>query len=238
MKRRLTASLKSRSSLEILDEDGELERKADMFTKRTIRQKTVITHVDTSSEALAVSLGEKARVDLDYMSELTGFDRERLLSDLYGVVFLNIGSADSQESTYVTADEYLSGNVREKLRLAEAAAGLTSSLQINMDALRAVQPKDLEAGEIAVRLGATWIAPEYIQQFMEITTDSRICRGNWLLPAPMRSDYSALHRTRKTAMLPTNKPDAILTKYRPRQRSQQTSRRLGLNEGRKPFAGY
>jgi N12 class adenine-specific DNA methylase/adenine-specific DNA methylase len=154
------------SSLEILNEDGELERKADMFTKRTIRQKTVITHVDTASEALAVSLGERARVDLDYMSELTGKSRETLLDELRGVVFLNIGSADSQERAYVTADEYLSGNVREKLKFAEAAALTAPELKVNADALKAIQPKDLEAGEISVRLGATWIDPKYVQEFM------------------------------------------------------------------------
>jgi N12 class adenine-specific DNA methylase len=154
------------SALEIINEDGELERKADMFTKRTVKQRTVITHVDTASEALAVSLGEKARVDLDYMSELTGFDREKLLDDLQSVVFLNVGFADSQEKAYVTADEYLSGNVREKLRQAEAAAKIDPSLSVNVEALKAIQPKDLEAGEIAVRLGSTWIDPKYVQQFM------------------------------------------------------------------------
>jgi N12 class adenine-specific DNA methylase len=154
------------SSLEIINEDGELESKAAMFTKRTIKQKTVITHVDTASEALAVSLGEKARVDLDYMSGLTGFSHDKLLDDLQGVVFLNIGSADSQERTYVTADEYLSGNVRDKLRKAEAAAKVSPSYSINVEALRAIQPKDLEAGEISVRLGSTWIEPQYVQQFM------------------------------------------------------------------------
>jgi N12 class adenine-specific DNA methylase len=154
------------SSLEILDEDGNLKSKADMFTKRTIKQKVTVTHVDTSTEALAVSIGEKAHVDLEYMSELTGFDREKLLDDLTGVVFLTIGGAETQEKTYVTADEYLSGDVRKKLELAEAAAITLPELKVNVDALKAVQPKDLEAGEIAVRLGATWIEPKYVQQFM------------------------------------------------------------------------
>ncbi|MDR1061103.1 MAG: DEAD/DEAH box helicase family protein, partial [Clostridiales bacterium] len=154
------------SSLEVLDEDGRLERKADMFTKRTIKPKTAISHVDTASEALSVSIGEKARVDLDYMAELTGFGRERLLEDLRGVVFLDIGSAGSQEKTYVTADEYLSGNVRKKLELARAAAAAAPELEANARALEAVQPKDLEAGEITARLGATWIPPECVQQFM------------------------------------------------------------------------
>ena len=153
-------------SLEILDEDGNLQRKADMFTKRTIKQKTVITHVDTPSEALAVSIGERARVDLAYMSELTGMSEEALAEELQGVIFLNIGSADSQEKVYVTADEYLSGNIRKKLEYAEAAAMTVPSLQVNVEALRAVMPKDLEAGEISVRLGSTWIDPEYVQEFM------------------------------------------------------------------------
>ncbi|MDR1322594.1 MAG: DEAD/DEAH box helicase family protein [Gracilibacteraceae bacterium] len=195
------------SSLEIINEDGELERKADMFTKRTIKPKTVITHVDTASEALAVSIGEKARVDLDYMAELTGFSREKLLEDLRGVVFLNAGMAESPEKTYVAADEYLSGNVREKLRLAEAAAKVDPALQINVDMLKAVQPKDLEAGEISVRLGATWISPDYIQQFMyEILGTSRRNRdlyqiqyhqytGEWQVTGKKRLQYSDIGAT-------------------------------------------
>jgi N12 class adenine-specific DNA methylase len=155
-------------SLEILDEDGNLERKADMFTKRTIKQKTVITHVDTASEALAVSIGEKARVDLDYMGTLTGMNRETLLRELEGVIFLNVGNAEGQSKAYVTADEYLSGNVRKKLeeaRAAQVAVG-DGSLDVNVHALEAAQPKDLTASEINLRLGATWIEPEYIQEFM------------------------------------------------------------------------
>jgi N12 class adenine-specific DNA methylase len=195
------------SSLEVIDEDGELERKADMFTKRTIRQKTIITHVDTATEALAVSLGEKACVDLDYMSELTGFDREKLLNDLQGIVFLNIGSAASQERAYVTADEYLSGNVREKLRLAEAAAAVDPSLNINVEALKAIQPKDLEAGEIGVRLGATWIDPSYIQDFMYELLDTTYYNkrlyqvqyhsftGEWQVTGKGRAQYSDIHAT-------------------------------------------
>ena len=155
------------ASLEILDEDGELARKADMFTKRTIKQKTIITHVDTASEALAVSMGEKAHIDLDFMSELTGKDRETLIAELRGVIFMNVGSAESQEKTYVTADEYLSGNVREKLALARAAeATMPGEFTLNVSALEAIQPKDLEAGEIDVRLGTTWIDQKYVQAFM------------------------------------------------------------------------
>ena len=162
------------SSLEILDEDNNLKRKADMFTKRTIKQKTIITHVDTASEALAVSLGEKAYVDLAYMAELTGFSEEKLVEDLHGVIFrdivCNVDSIDSSGNPteiYVTADEYLSGNVREKLALALAAeATLPGRFTANVAALEAAQPKDLEASEIAVRLGATWIEPKYVEQFM------------------------------------------------------------------------
>jgi N12 class adenine-specific DNA methylase/adenine-specific DNA methylase len=155
------------SSLEILNEDGELERKADMFTKRTIKQKSVVTHVDTASEALAVSLGEKARVDLDYMSDLTGKDKETLFAELRGVIF------KTTKGDYETADEFLSGDVREKLRRYKMFAddtfiddNLRQAYRDNIEALTAVQPKDLEAGEISVRLGATWIDPQYVQQFM------------------------------------------------------------------------
>jgi N12 class adenine-specific DNA methylase len=195
------------ASLEILGEDGELERKADMFTKRTIKQSAVVTHVDTATEALAVAIGEKALVDLDYMSELTGFSREKLLDDLTGVVFLNVGSADSQEKAYVTADEYLSGNVRKKLELAEAAALTLPELQVNADALRAVQPKDLEAGEIAVRLGATWIDPAYVQQFMYELLDTSYYNksvyqvkyheitGEWQVTGKGKSQYSDIAAT-------------------------------------------
>ncbi|HCC34792.1 MAG TPA: helicase [Ruminococcaceae bacterium] len=153
-------------SLEVIDENGELERKADMFHKRTIQAHIPVTHVDTASEALAVSMSEKARVDLDYMSELTGKPPDALVSELEGVIFLNIGSAESQDKTYVTADEYLSGNVREKLIMAKAAAATVPSLAVNVKALEAALPKDLSAAEISVRLGATWIPPDVVEQFM------------------------------------------------------------------------
>ena len=153
-------------SLEILDEDGNLERKADMFTKRTIKQKQVITSVDTASEALAVSIGERARVDLEYMSELSGLTREQLIEDLRGVIFLNVGGAQTQDKTYVTADEYLSGNIREKLVSARAAAAVNPALAVNVEALEKAMPRDLEASEIAVRLGSTWIDKSIYQQFM------------------------------------------------------------------------
>jgi N12 class adenine-specific DNA methylase/adenine-specific DNA methylase len=155
-------------SLEIIDENGELERKADMFQKRTIKPHIPITHVDTASEALAVSMSEKARVDLDYMAELTGQSRDALIKELEGVIFLNVGTADSQDKTYVTADEYLSGNVREKLvhaKAAQVALG-DGSLDVNVRALEAAIPPDLTAAEISVRLGATWLPEDVIQRFM------------------------------------------------------------------------
>jgi N12 class adenine-specific DNA methylase len=155
-------------SLEVLDENGELERKADMFSKRTIKAHAPITRVDTATEALAASMGEKARVDLSFMSALTGMDEETLKTELTGLIFLNVGGAESQGKTYVTADEYLSGDVREKLawaKAARAAAG-DGSLDVNVKALEAALPEDLPAAEIAVRLGATWLPEDVVQQFM------------------------------------------------------------------------
>ena len=148
-------------SLEILDDNGKLQRKADMFTKRTIKQHKSITHVDTASEALVVSIGERARVDLNYMSQLTGKNEEDLVKDLHGVIF-----KDPVKNTWQTADEYLSGNVRVKLRQAQKAAEQDSAYQINVEALEKAQPKDLDASEIEVRIGATWIDKSYVQQFM------------------------------------------------------------------------
>jgi N12 class adenine-specific DNA methylase len=166
-------------SLEVLDENGELERKADMFTKRTIKAHVPITRVDTATEALAASMGEKARVDLAYMSELTGMSEDALKTELEGVIFLNIGGAESQDKTYVTADEYLSGNIREKLAQAKAAqvAMGGDSLNINVKALEAAMPEDLSAAEISVRLGATWIPEGIVQQFVyELLQTSRYAR--------------------------------------------------------------
>ncbi|MBR4960030.1 MAG: DEAD/DEAH box helicase family protein, partial [Clostridia bacterium] len=154
-------------SLEILDEDHKLKRKADMFTKRTIMPNTVVTSVDTAAEALAVSIAEKAKVDMPYMSELTGKNTDELAADLRGVIFQIPEPTKSDGSVrYVTADEYLSGNVREKLRIAEAYAADNPAFAVNVEALTAAQPKKLEAHEIDVRLGATWIDKSYIQQFM------------------------------------------------------------------------
>ena len=159
-------------SLEILNENGELERKADMFTKRTIRQQKVIEHVDTAVEALAVSIAEKARVDVPYMAELTGKDEEEIADELTGVIFQVPGPLDEDgRAQYVTADEYLSGNVRQKLREAEDAAEMSEYFDVNVQALKAAQPKDLDASEIDVRLGATWVGKQYIQQFMEETLE-------------------------------------------------------------------
>ena len=154
-------------ALEVIDEDGKLERKADMFTKRTIKPHEAVTTVDTASEALAVSIAEKARVDMEYMEQLTGKTGDELVSELQGVIFRVPGQVEKDGTPhYVTADEYLSGNVRRKLRQAQRAAQQDPAFAINVEALTAAQPKDLDASEIEVRLGATWIDKKYIQQFM------------------------------------------------------------------------
>ena len=154
-------------SLEIVNEKGELARKADMFTKRTIRHSTPVTHVDTPAEALAVSITEKARVDLPFMAQLTGMEEDEIADQLVGVIFQVPGPLDEDgRATYVTADEYLSGNVRQKLREAEDAAEMSPYFDVNVQALKAAQPKDLEASEIDVRLGATWVDKKYINDFM------------------------------------------------------------------------
>ena len=160
-------------ALEVIDEDGKLERKADMFTKRTIKPHKAVDTVDTASEALAVSIAEKACVDMAYMSELTGKTSDELATELQGVIFRVPGQLE-QDGTphYVTADEYLSGNVRRKLRQAQRAAQQDPVYAVNVEALTAAQPKDLDASEIEVRLGATWIDKEYIQQFMYETFDT------------------------------------------------------------------
>ncbi|MBO4869592.1 MAG: N-6 DNA methylase, partial [Clostridia bacterium] len=157
------------SSLEVLDDEGNFIGKADMFSKRTIKQRTVITHVDTATEALAVSLSEKARVDMPYMMELTGKNEPEIYDDLKGVIFLNpmYGYGNSTEVKYLPADEYLSGNVREKLIWARRSAELIpDDYAPNVEALKRVQPVDLTAAEISVRIGATWIPPEDYEQFM------------------------------------------------------------------------
>ena len=155
-------------SLEVLDEDGNLERKADMFTKRTINQQVTIDHVDTASEALAVSIGERARVDLDYMASLLGTpgETDSIIRDLKGVIYKNPEAGGGPLDGWETADEYLSGNVRKKLVAARAAAEIDPAFAENVAALEQAQPKDLSAAEIDVRIGVTWIDPKYYTQFV------------------------------------------------------------------------
>lgn len=156
------------SSLEVLDDEGNLERKADIFYKRTVRAYKPVTSVDTASEALAVSMGEKADVDMDYMRELTGKSEQEIYNELKGVIYLNPLHEGNPhyEDKYLIADEYLSGNVREKLEIARAAVANKPEYSINVQALEKVQPEPLTASEISVRLGATWIPPEIVQQFI------------------------------------------------------------------------
>ena len=173
-------------SLEILNENGDLERKADIFTKRTIKPHEVVTSVDTASEALALSISEKACVDMHYMAQLSGKSQDELIDELNGVIFF-----DPVEREWQTADEYLSGNVREKLRIARsyAAPGFPkdgpADYSVNVAALEQAQPKDLDASEIEVRLGATWISQDYIQEFMEQTFKPPYNRRN-----PIQVSYS------------------------------------------------
>nr|WP_238492505.1 N-6 DNA methylase [Desulfotruncus alcoholivorax] len=180
-------------SLEVLDENGEMERKADMFTKRTIRQRTSVAHVDTAAEALAISIAEKACVDLGFMHSLTGFLEEQLAADLQGVIFRDFGKVEPENVPraffnvesfpYVTADAYLSGNVREKLRQVQRLAKIlppeqAEKIAVNIKALEAVQPKDLSASEIDVRLGATWLPPDVIKDFiLELLETPHMYRG-------------------------------------------------------------
>ena len=175
-------------SLEVLDDEGNFKRKADMFTKRTIKRHREITSVETASEALALSIGEKAHVDLPFMEQLTGKTQEELIADLQGVIF-RIPAAEP--ARYVTADEYLSGNVRAKLVTAEAAAKNDPELAVNVEALKQVIPKDLSAAEISVRLGTTWIPQEDIQRFVvELLTPSSYAMGRLKVRyTPMNGDW-------------------------------------------------
>ncbi len=170
------------ASLEVLDDEGNFLRKADMFSKRTIKQKVTVQSVDTASEAYALSLAEKARIDMPYMSQLTGKTEQELFEDLKGVIFLNPmhTSAEDDRPKYLPADEYLSGNVREKLAIAKRSAELhPEDYGENVRALEAVQPVDLTASEISVRLGATWLPPEIIEEFMfELFSTPRYCQWN------------------------------------------------------------
>ena len=179
-------------SLEELDEYGNLKRKADMFIKRTIRQQSAITSVDTASEALALSIGEKAKVDMAYMSLLTGKSEEELFSELQGAIFLNplYVAGSNRHEQYLPADEYLSGNVREKLAVAKNSATYNAAFAVNVEALEQVQPKDLAASEIDVRLGATWLPVETIQQFI----------FDLLSPSYYASNKIKVHYSRATAI--------------------------------------
>lgn len=160
-------------SLEDLDDEGNFKGKTDMFTKRTIRPAQAVDHVDTAEESLALSLSEQGHVDLGYMSKLTGKTTETVINDLTGIIFRDPVKVDTDGNPiYLPADEYLSGNVREKLQAAKAVAANDSQFQVNVAALEKVQPKDLEASEISVRLGATWIPAEYVQQFLEELLDA------------------------------------------------------------------
>ena len=152
-------------SLENINEDGTLRSKADMFTKRTIRKHVVVEKAETSNEALMLSLSEKGQIDFDYMHQLTGFDKEKMIHDLKGVIY-RIPHIDDEEDVYVTADEYLSGNVREKLKIASLSAEINPSYKENVEALKQAMPQDLTASEIEVRIGATWIEPEIYHDFL------------------------------------------------------------------------
>ena len=181
-------------SLEVLDDEGNFKRKADMFTKRTIKPHRQVDYVETSSEALALSIGEKARVDLPYMAQLTRKPQEEIIADLQGVIHQ---VPNSEPVRYVTADEYLSGNVREKLKVAEIAAKQDAGLLVNVEALKQVIPKDLSAAEISVRLGTTWIPQEDIQRFMtELLTPSSFAAGRLKVRyTPMNGEWFIENKT-------------------------------------------
>ena len=194
------------SSLEILDDEGNLERKADMFFKRTIKPHTPVTSVDTASEALAVSMGEKADIDMEYMCQLSGKSEQEVFEELKGVIFLNplYGQGNPNEQKYLMADEYLSGNVREKLEVARRSAKLyPDDYNINVEVLERVQPKDLTASEISVRLGATWIPPEIVQQFIyEFLDTPRYAQWKIKLHySPYTSEWSIENKSYDTSNL-------------------------------------
>ena len=180
-------------SLEILDDNGKLQRKADMFSKRTIKQHKTVTSVDTASEALTVCIGERAKVELPFMSQLTGKSEPELIKELHGVIY-----KDPAQNNWQTADEYLSGNVRRKLRQAKKAAEQDSSYQVNVEALTAAQPKDLDASEIEVRIGATWIDKNYIQQFMYETLNTPFYLRNTIIVnySPITAEWGIANKGR------------------------------------------
>lgn len=180
-------------SLEVLDDEGNFKRKADMFSKRTIKPHQAVTSVETASEALALSIGEKARVDLPYMEQLTGKPQAEIISDLQGVIFK---VPNTEPAQYIAGDEYLSGNVRVKLTIAEMAVKLDPELAVNVEALKQVIPKDLTAAEISVRLGATWIPQEDIQQFvMELLTPSQFAADRIKVRyTPINGDWFIEHK--------------------------------------------
>lgn len=194
------------SSLEILDDEGNLEHKADMFFKRTIKPHTPVTSVDTASEALAVSMGEKADIDMEYMCQLSGKSEQEVFEELKGVIFLNplYGQGNPDEQKYLMADEYLSGNVREKLEVARRSAKLyPDDYNINVEALERVQPKDLTASEISVRLGATWIPTDIVQQFIyEFLDTPRYAQWKIKLHySPYTSEWSIENKSYDTSNL-------------------------------------
>lgn len=194
------------SSLEILDDEGNLERKADMFFKRTIKPHTPVTSVDTASEALAVSMGEKAGIDMKYMCQLSGKSEQEVFEELKGVIFLNplYGQGNPDEQKYLMADEYLSGNVREKFEVARRSAKLyPDDYNINVEALERAQPKDLTASEISVRLGATWIPTDIVQQFIyEFLDTPRYAQWKIKLHySPYTSEWSIENKSYDTSNL-------------------------------------
>ena len=194
------------SSLEILDDEGNLEHKADMFFKRTIKPHTPVTSVDTASEALAVSMGEKAGIDMEYMCQLSGKSEQEVFEELKGVIFINplYGQGNPDEQKYLMADEYLSGNVREKFEVARRSAKLyPDDYNINVEALERAQPKDLTASEISVRLGATWIPPEIVQQFIyEFLDTPRYAQWKIRLHySPYTSEWSIENKSYDTSNL-------------------------------------
>lgn len=194
------------SSLEILDDEGNLERKADMFFKRTIKPHTPVTSIDTASEALAVSMGEKADIDMEYMCQLSGKSEQEVFEELKGVIFLNplYGQGNPDEQKYLMADEYLSGNVREKLEVARRSVKLyPDDYNINVEVLERVQPKDLTASEISVRLGATRIPPEIVQQFIyEFLDTPRYAQWKIKLHySPYTSEWSIENKSYDTSNL-------------------------------------